>query len=71
MMGLFGTSRSLKYDFSRGRDEVRARTRAEFLAAAGTGFRLVENDATEISDADLDMLAAAGDIYKDPRDTEE
>ncbi len=70
-MSLFDTSRSLKYDFTRGRDEVRARTRAEFLAAAGVGFKLVEDGVSELSDDQLEMLSAAGDQFAHLDDTDE
>ena len=61
-MNLFDTGRSLKHDFSVGRDEVRARTRAEFLAAAGVGFTVLEGNGVDLGDDDLDMLAAAGSL---------
>lgn len=70
-MGLLDTSRSLRHDFSQGRDDVRSRTRAEFLAAAGVGFKLVEDDAVELTDDQLDMLSAAGTAYAHLDDTDE
>lgn len=70
-MGFFDSSRMLKYDFSRGRSEARARTRAEFLAAAGVGFKLVDNDTpAELSDDQLEMLSAAGDLQALMEDTD-